>query len=91
MLGTGVATRLGFALWFVIPAAAFLSDSIWTAVVAFAVYGMFRTSFGLFLFPFTLEFPPRIFPDWFPSLSALHTASALVTLIVGIVALVVFA
>lgn len=86
-LGTGVLTRIGFAVWFVLLAVPLLAGSVAVAVIGFALYGAARTILGLFMFPF-VTFPSRLFPTWFPAIPAQHRVSALATLAVAVPVLV---
>lgn len=42
-LGCGATTRIGFAIWYLVPAAAFLSASPLVGAMLFGVYGATRT------------------------------------------------
>ena len=50
LLGSGVATRIGFAVWYVIPCSILLSGSIATGVLAGGLYGLVRVALSLGLF-----------------------------------------
>jgi hypothetical protein len=86
-LGSGVLTRIGVSMWFLIPALTLMSGSIIAGVVAFAVYGMARVTLTTTLIR---ESPSRLRsdrPGWWPDGRVVHKASAYTVMSVALVIL----
>jgi hypothetical protein len=47
LLGAGIATRLGSSIWYLVPAAAFLSATPVRGLVIYGIYGLARSGLGL--------------------------------------------
>lgn len=89
-LGSGITTRVGFWLWYMVPVAAFLSGDLILSTLVYGTYGLFRGASGWWLIVRVRRRPGWNYRTWLLGHRKLaHTITTACLAVTGCVALLI--